>query len=187
MTTLRERMLVEMRIRCYSEHMIVSYVRRVRQFARHFGRSPDLLTEAHARAYLTHLTEKHVKPGVLANTVSAIRFFYRNVMQKDLDLSQVPYPRLPQRLAVVISREDVLRFLDSIENIKHRALITTCYAGGLRASEAHCLRICDIDSKRKVIHVHQGKGRKDRVVPLSETLLLLLREYWCQGTGYLSR
>lgn len=178
MTPLRQRMIEDMRIRHFSHHTIDQYVGRVSQLARHFGKSPDKLGPEEVRAYQLHLAEKHVHWGTLQSTTAALRFFYKITLKRDWAPERIPYPRAGTRLPLVVSREEVIRFLDAIPNIKHRAMIMTCYAGGLRASEAKNLRLEDIDSKRMMIRVRQGKYKKDRVVPLSTTLLAFLREYW---------
>jgi integrase/recombinase XerD len=177
-TPLRQRMLEEMQTRNFSPHTIAQYVRRVSQFARHFNRSPDQLTFDDVRAYLVHLTKQGASWGVRVQTLSALRFLYVTTLGWDWNFRLLPYPRRERKLPDVPDQEVVLRFLGSIRNIKHRALLTTCYAAGLRVSEVRMLRIEDIDSRRKTIHVRLGKGRKDRMVVLSDVLLELLRAYW---------
>jgi integrase/recombinase XerD len=177
-TPLRQRMLEEMQTRNFSPHTIAQYVRRVSQFARHFNRSPDQLTFDDVRAYMVHLTKQGASWGVRAQTLSALCFLYVRTLGWDWNFHLLPYPRRERKLPDVPDQEVVLRFLGSIRNIKHRALLTTCYAAGLRVSEVRMLRIEDIDSRRKTIHVRLGKGRKDRMVVLSDVLLELLRAYW---------
>ena len=178
MTALRQRMIEDMQIRGFSPHTQAQYVSRVAYFAKHFSRSPERLGLEEIRAYQVHLTRQKKSWSVLSSTVSALRFLYNITLKKEWSIQYMPYPRRPRLLPEIPSREEVLRFLDAIPNFKHRALITTCYAAGLRVSEATHLRVKDIDGERKLIHVHLGKGKKDRMVPLSEKLLALLREYW---------
>lgn len=178
MTALRERMLEDMRIRNFSPHTITNYIRRVRQFAKHYGKSPEVLGRQEVRDYLAHLTTQNASAGVLNQTVCALRFLYLKTLQRTWDIGHFPFARKERKLPHVPDRATVLRFLAGVRNMKHRALLTTCYAAGLRISEARLLRIRDLDSKRKLIHVRLGKGKKDRMVPLSDELLELLREYW---------
>jgi len=178
MTPLRRRMLEDLRIRNFSPHTQKAYIRYVIRFTRHFGRSPDQLGPEHIRAFQVHLANAGASFGTLVQVVSALRFFYGVTLGKGWVIKRIPYPKPESRLPVVLSRADVIKFLDCLRNIKHRAILTTCYAAGMRVSEATHLRVADLDSKRMVIRIHQGKGKKDRMVPLSPTLLELLREYW---------
>ncbi len=178
MTPLRRRMLEDLRIRNFSPHTQKAYIRYVARFARHFGCPPDQLGPEHVRTFQVHLADVGASFATLTQLASALRFLYRVTLRKDWIVERIPYPKPERRLPVVLSREDVIKFLSSPRNIKHRAILTTCYAAGLRISEATHLRVSDIDSKRMVIRIQQGKGKKDRMVPLSPTLLDLLREYW---------
>ena len=179
MTPLRRRMIDDLRIRNFSPNTIAGYIGYVARFARHFGRSPADLGPEHVRAFLVHLRDR-ASAGVstMTQSVSALRFLYRVTLKRDWAISAIPYPKKERKLPAVLTREEVLEFLDSLGNLKYRAILTTAYASGLRVSEATHLRVTDLDSARMVIHVRQGKGRKDRLVPLSTTLLALLREYW---------
>lgn len=179
MTPLRRRMIEDLRIRNFSPNTIAGYIGYVARFARHFGRSPTELGPEHVRGYLVHLRD-HLRAGVgtMTQAVSALRFLYRVTLKRDWAIPAIPYPKKERKLPAVLTREEVLEFLGSFGNLKHRAILTTAYASGLRVSEATHLKVTDIDSARMVIHVRQGKGRKDRLVPLSTTLLALLREYW---------
>jgi integrase/recombinase XerD len=187
MTPLRQRMIDDMRIRGFSPNTEAMYVRRVAQFARFLGRSPETMTLEDVRAFQAHLAAKGCSAGILVQCLSACRFLYRTTLGKPWDSSKIPYPKRDHRIPFVVSREEVMRLLGAVRSIRHRTILTICYAEGLRISEARALRIRDIDSKRMVIHVHMGKGRKDRIVPLSESLLALLRQYWRQArpTDYL--
>ena len=141
-------------------------------FARHFNKSPEHLGPEDIRAYQVYLAnEKKLAPGSIVIAVSALRFLYKVSLRKDWTFDEViPAPRKPQTLPVILSPEEVLRFLGCVGGSKHRAILTTCYAAGLRISEAVRLTVPDIDSARMVIRVDQGKGRKDRYVMLSPKL-----------------
>ena len=180
MTPLRARMAEDMAIRNLSPNTQASYIGQVSMFARHFGKSPDLLGPEQIRDYQLFLTtEKQLAPGSIRIAVSALRFLYGVTLQRDWDIPQVlPAPKQPRKLPVVPSPEEVARFLDAVRIIRNRAVLTTCYAAGLRISEAVGLRPSDIDSGRMVVRVDQGKGRKDRFVMLSPRLLETLRDYW---------
>src|SRR5712664_1482472 len=180
MTSLRQRMLEDMRIRNLAVNTQEAYVHQVSLFARHFNQSPERLGPEQIRAYQVYLaTEKKLAPGSVLIAVSALRFLYRVTLHKDWTFEDViPAPKKPQTLPVVLSPEETLQFLDSVEHIKHRTILTTCYAGGLRISEAISLQPNHIDSQRMVIRVEQGKGKKDRYVMLSPKLLETLRHWW---------
>ena len=179
MTPLRQRMLEDLRIRNRSPHTQTCYVRRVAFFAKHFGKSPELLGPEDIRAYQVHLVdEKHVSWAVLNQTVCALRFLYNVTLGRDYPVKYVPYAKKERKLPVVLSRQEVVRFLATPKYLKHRAMLMTTYSGGLRVSEVTRLGCRDIDSQRMVIHIRLAKGLKDRYVPLSPVLLKLLREYW---------
>jgi len=179
MTPLRQRMLEDMRIRNLAVTTQETYLRQVAYFARHYRKSPEHLGLPEIRDYQVYLAEyKGASVSVRAQAVSALRFLYKVTLGKDWNIEKIPYPKQPKRLPVVLSREEVATFLGSIRNLKHRAILTTVYAGGLRASEVLRLRVKDIDSQRMALRIHQGKGRQDRYVMLSAQLLALLREYW---------
>ena len=180
MTPLRRRMTEDMQVRNLALNTQTSYLQQVSLFARHFNKSPELLGPEDIRTYQVHLTnEKRLAPSSVLIAVSALRFFYKVSLKKDWSFEDlIPAPKKPQKLPVVLSPEEVLRFLDCVGSTKHRTILTTCYAGGLRISEAIHLKPTDIDSQRMVIRVEQGKGQKDRYVMLSPKLLETLRGYW---------
>src|SRR6266699_111736 len=180
MTPLRTRMTEDMQIRNLSPHTQASYVQQVSLFARHFNSSPEVLGPEDIRSYQVYLTnERKLAPSSVLIAVCALRFLYRVSMKKDWTFNDViPAPKKPQTLPVVLSPEEVLQFLGCVGSTKHRAILTTCYAAGLRISEAIHLKPTDIDSQSMVIRVEQGKGQKDRYVMLSPKLLETLRSYW---------
>jgi integrase/recombinase XerD len=165
MTSLRQRMIEDLQVRNLAANTQDSYVRQVSLFARYFNRSPELLGPEQIRAYQLYLTnEKKLATGSIVIAVSALRFLYNVTLKKGWSFEEViPAPKKPQKLPIVLSPEEVLAFLECVRSRKHRAILTTCYAAGLRISEAVALTPSAIDSKRMVIRVEQGKGRKDRL------------------------
>jgi len=188
MTPLRQRMLQDMEIRNLSRNTQLSYLQQVSSFAKYFHSSPEVLGPEQIRAYQVHLTtERKLAPGSLAITASALRFLYKVTLKRDWVNDEVPLPKKPFKLPVILSPEEVAHFLESIPSFKHRTILTTAYAAGLRISEATRLKITDIDSQRMMLRVEQGKNQKDRYVMLSPQLLELLRAYWkaARGTKWL--
>jgi site-specific recombinase XerD len=172
-------MLEDLRVRNYSPDTITCYLRCVANFANHFGKSPDQLGPEAVRQYQVFLvTKKKVSWATFNQTVSALRFFYQTTLGKNWMIKHIPFPKKPKRLPAVLSRSEVAAVLAASSNLKHRTIVTTTYGAGLRTSEVCSLSVNDIDSKRMVIQVRQGKGCKDRLVMLSPKLLGLLREYW---------
>jgi site-specific recombinase XerD len=180
MTSLRQKMVEDMQIRNLAVNTQKSYIQQVSLFARHFHKSPELLGPEQIRAYEVYLTnEKKLATGSITIAVSALRFLYRVSLKKDWSFAEfIPAPKVPKKLPNVLSPEEVVQFLDCVRSRKHRAILTTCYAAGLRISEAVALTPPAIDSKRMVIRVEQGKGQKDRYVMLSPKLLEILRAWW---------
>jgi integrase/recombinase XerD len=180
MTALRQRMTEDMQVRNRSPHTQRSYVQQVSLFARHFHKSPEQLGPEEIRTYQVYLTnEKKLAPGSVLIAVAALRFLYKVSLKREWPFDEViPTPKKPQKLPVVLSPEEVPHFLECVGSMKHRTILTTCYAAGLRISEAVRLKPNDIDSQRMVIRVEQGKGQKDRYVMLSPKLLETLRSYW---------
>lgn len=180
MSPLRQRMTEDMQVRNLSPHTQTSYVQQVSLFARYFDKPPEALGPEEIRSYQVYLTnEKKLAAGSILIAVAALRFLYRVTLKKDWTFADIiPAPKKPQTLPIVLSPSEVLQFLDCVGGTKHRAILTTCYAAGLRISEAVHLKPTDIDSQRMVIRVEQGKGRKDRYVMLSPKLLETLRSYW---------
>ena len=174
----RDRMDDELRLRGYSASTRDCYVRCVRNFVRHFMRPPDQLTLEHIRQYQLHLSrDRHVAWTSLNQVVCALRFFYREVLKTDWEVRHIPYQKTGRKLPEILSPAEVTALFKATGNLKHRALLMTMYAGGLRASEVTRLRVSDIDRQRSVIRIEQGKGRKDRYVMLSPYLRAVLQEY----------
>jgi len=178
MSLLRQRMLEDLRVRNYSPRTQERYIACVAQFAQHFHKSPDLLGPEEVRTYQVHLVDKKkCSWTVLNQTVCALRFLYVITLGKDWAIRHIPYAKGEKKLPVVLSQREVLRLLESVPNFKHLSMLLAGYSGGLRISEVANLQVADIDSDRMIIHVRQGKGRKDRIVPLSPVLLSILRAY----------
>ena len=179
MTPLRQRMLEDMGIRNFAHNTQLSYLQQISAYARHFGRSPEALGPEEVRSYQVHLVEiRKLSPASVGIATSALRFLYQVTLKRDWAPEDIPMPKKPFRLPVILSREEVMRLLEAVENLKHRTILTAAYAAGLRVSEATPLRVTDIDSPRMMLRVDQGKGRKDRYVMLSPRLLEALRTYW---------
>ena len=157
---------------------IKAYVRYVGQFAKHFGRSPNVLTLEHARQYQLHLLRKKVSWSTFNQSVCALRFLYGITLGRKDVPERLPFGKKPRRIPVVLSREEVLKFLQCIPSRKQRMVLTTMYATGMRVGEAVRLGVADIDSQRMTILVARGKGNKQRLVPLSQKLLTELRLFW---------
>ena len=176
MTPLRQRMLEDMEMRNMSPNTRKNYVRQVAQFAVHFGKSPDQLGPEEIRTYLLSLVRRDASCNQFNVSRCALRFFFRVTLKREFP--DIVCAKKPKKLPVVLSQSEVAQLLATPKKLKHRALLTTLYAAGLRVSELVGLRVADIDSKRMVIRVRQGKGNKDRYVMLSPMLLELLRAYW---------
>jgi len=172
-------MIEDLKVRNRSARTIQSYTAHVANFARHFGKSPELLGPEEIRQYQVYLVdERHVSWSHFNQAVCALRFFYRHTLGRDWAVAHIPFPRQPKKLPVVLSQAEVIRLFEAIRSLKLRAMLMTAYAAGLRLSEVTHLQVSDIDSERMVIRVRQGKGQKDRYVMLSEKLLEVLRLYW---------
>jgi integrase/recombinase XerD len=178
MTLLRQRMLEDLRIRNYSERTRKIYVSLVARYARHFGTPPDRLGPEHVHRYQHHLVhQQRVSWTVFNQSVCALRFLYRVTLKQDWAIRHIPYSRPEKKLPVVLSQREVARLFESVANIKHLSMLMLAYSAGLRVSEIAHLHVDDIDAERMVVRVRQGKGRKDRLVPLSALVLEMLRQY----------
>lgn len=177
-TPLRQRMIEDMTIRNMSPSTQKIYVRAVANFSIFHGRSPDKLSFEDVRDYRLHLISRGLKPNSINPIMGALRFFYGTTLGLKEASEQIPYARREDTLPAVLARDEVMRFLKAVPNLKMRTAFITIYAAGLRVSEAVKLTARDIDSARMVITIRQAKGRKDRYVMLSEQLLGILRDYW---------
>lgn len=179
MTPLRRRMLDDMSIRNLAPNTQRMYLGYVAAFAKHFHRSPEELAAEHARDFLVHLAQtRRLSAGTLIVASAALRFLFKVTLRRPWTVEDLPVAKKPYQLPVVLSREEVAHFLRTVINLKHRTVLTTIYATGLRVSEAVHLRVEDVDSQRMVVRVTQAKGFRDRYVMLAPRLLDALRLYW---------
>ena len=179
MTRLRKMMLEELERHNYSEATTRCYIRTVEDFSRRFKRSPDCLGPEHIREYQAELFKKRkLSPGTVTQRLAALRFFYIKTLKKTWSIAETPYPKRAFHLPSILSREEVAQLINAALTPFERTLLMTLYATGVRRAELTHLKVSDIDSKRMVIHVQGGKGRKDRDVMLSPKLLEVLREHW---------
>lgn len=185
---LRSRFIEDLRIRHYADRTIEIYVYCVAKFSGFFGRSPERLGEAEIREYQRYLVyEKKASWAFFNQTVCALRFLYTKTLGKEWLVHHIPFPRKERRLPEVLSVDEVSRLLANVRALKQRTILETMYATGMRLNETLRLETSDIDSERMVLRVQQGKGRKDRYVTMSPTLLETLREYYkaCRPKGTL--
>jgi integrase/recombinase XerD len=178
MSPLRRRMIEDMTIRNLSPASQRSYIQAVSRFSRYFRRSPDRLGLEDVRAYQIHLASKGIAWSSLNQVVCALRFFYGVTFGQPTIPDRIAHAREPHKLPVVLSAEEVVRFLEGVSSLKARVALTTAYAAGLRVSEVAALKVADIDSRRMVMRIERGKGGKERHVMLSKPLLAILRRYW---------
>ena len=179
MTKLRRRMIEDMEIRNLSPNTQLSYLQQVTGFARYCHRSPEEVGPEEIRAYQVYVTnERKLAPGSLCLIAAALRFLYKVTLKREWVDAEIPLPKKPFKLPVILSREEVAHFFESIASLKHRTILMAAYAAGLRVSEVTRLKLTDIDSQRMMVRVDQGKNRKDRYVMLSPQLLEILRAYW---------
>ena len=179
MTSLRQRMLEDLRIRNYAPGTVRCYIRLVAEFARHFNKPPDQLGSEEIRAWQLYLlNEKRVKLSTYIQAVCALRFFYQNTLHRKVEIERIPLPRYEKKLPVILSPVEVKALLEAPKNLKHRAMLATMYGAGLRVSEVASLKVSDLDRHRRVIWVRGGKGHKDRQVMLAAPLREVLAAYW---------
>jgi integrase/recombinase XerD len=177
---LRRRMIEDMAIRKLSPKTQQGYIRTIKNLATFLGRSPDKASFEDVRRFQLHVAQSGVGTGALNATVAALRFFFRVTLKRYAIVEHTAFIHEPRKLPVVLSPDEMARLLDAAPGLKYQAALSVAYGAGLRASEVISLKISDIDSKRMVIRVEQGKGRKDRYVMLSPHLLELLRA-WCKA------
>jgi site-specific recombinase XerD len=172
-------MLEELERRNYSQGTIRYYLRFVERFAKHFGKSPDKLGPDHLRSYQAYLLkERKLCPGSVEHHVSALRFFYLRTLHRHEFREFLPFPKVGRKLPKILSQEEVTRLINASSSLFQRTLLMVLYGTGMRRAEVARLKIADVDSQRMVIHVVDGKGHKDRDLPLSPVLLETLRAYW---------
>lgn len=177
-TPLRQKMIEDLQIRNRSPRTIETYVSHVARFALFHGRSPEELGPEHVRAYQVHLRSLGLSWSLFNQAVCALKFFYGVTLQVSWSVAQIPYGHRPRKMRVVLSQDEVVRFLDAVDHPVYRMALMTAYAAGLRITELLSLKTEHVDSARMLLHVEAGKGQKARLVPLSEVLLARLRDYW---------
>jgi integrase/recombinase XerD len=178
-TTLRQRMHQDLQLAGLAEGTQKAYLRAVRQMAAHFRKPPDQISEGELRAYLVYLkNERQCKPSSLKIAASGLIFFYTHTVPRNwLTFNSLRIPR-PRSLPSVLSIDEVRRIIDAVRTPHNKAFFWTVYSLGLRLQEGLNLQVGDIDSARMMVHVHRGKGAKDRYVPLPPRTLTVLRQYW---------
>lgn len=177
-TPLRQRMTEDMRMRKLAPKTQSGYLRSVGRFAKYLGRSPDTATPEELRRYQLHLVAQGTSPISLNAAIIGLTFLFKVTLGRPDVMAKMQSVRVPQKLPVILSKEEVARLIDSTGNLKHQTALSLAYATGLRVSEVVALKVTDIDSQRMTLRVEQGKGRKDRYAMLSPILLERLRVWW---------
>jgi integrase/recombinase XerD len=175
---LRRRMIEDMTVRNFAADTQRNYLRAVKNLAIFLGRSPDAATAEDLRLFQLHFTETHVRPPTINGTVTALRFFFSVTVDRPDVTKPLTFVAEPRKIPVILSPEEVARFLEAAPGPKYKAALSAAYGAGLRVSEVVALKVPDIDSKRMLLRIEQGKGRKDRFAMLSPQLLELLRDWW---------
>jgi len=175
---LRRRMIEDMTVRKFVEKTQKDYIRHVKGLTTFLGRSPDTATAEDLRRYQLHLTESGIRPPSVNGAVSALRFFFSTTLDRPDVTKLLTFVAEPRKIPVVLSPEEVTRFLDAAPGPKYKAAFSAAYGAGLRVSEVVALKVSDVDSERMLLRIEQGKGRKDRFAMLSPQLLALLRDWW---------
>jgi site-specific recombinase XerD len=174
-----QHMVEDMQLRNLAPATIDAYTYHVDRFCRHFGKPADQLGPEEIREFQLYLVhEKKVSWSSFNQAVCGLRFLYEVTLQRPWEIRHIPFGKRPKKLPIVLSDEEASRLFECMHNPKHRAVLLTCYAAGLRVREATHLRVADVDGKRQQLHIHDSKGSKDRMVPVSPRLLDELREYW---------
>ena len=175
---LRRRMIEDMSVRNFTADTQRDYIRAVKKLSAFLGRSPDTATREDLRRFQLHLTENRLRPPTINGTVTALRFFFNVTLDRADVTKPLTFVAEPRKIPVVLDPEEVARFLEAAPGPKYKAAFAAAYGAGLRVSEVASLKVSDIDSKRMMIRVEQGKGRKDRHAMLSPQLLELLRDWY---------
>ena len=180
MTPLRRKMIEELQRHNYSQATIDSYIFCVQEYAKYFHKSPDLLGAEEVRRYQLYLmNDKKLAAQTVKVHISALRFFYwKTLKRRDIYFDDLPLPKTPKRLPTVLSPEEIVQLIGAALILMHRTILILLYATGIRRAELRWLKVSDIDSKRMVIHIEQGKGRRDRDIPMTPLVLEALRKYW---------
>jgi site-specific recombinase XerD len=177
MGSLREQMIQNLQLRGATAKTQRIYLREVTKLAKYFGKSPDELGEDEIKGYLLHLKESGLADGTFRFYAAGIKFLYSTTLQQEW-VNDIKFGKRPVKLPVVLDLSEVQALFSVTENIKHKAILMIMYSSGLRMSEVMHLKVADIDSKRMMVYIRQGKGGKDRYSILPETTLECLRQYW---------
>ena len=177
-TALRQRMLEDMHMRKLAPKTQAAYIRAVKRFALFLGNAPDTATVEDLRRFQLHLVDQGTSPITLNATITALKFFFDVTIDRRELVGKMHPVRVPHKLPVVLSREEVGRLIAASENLKHQTALSVAYGAGLRAGEVVALKVGDIDSERMTLRIEQGKGSKDRYAMLSPVLLERLRTWW---------
>ncbi len=177
-TALRQRMLEDMHMRKLAPKTQAAYIRAVKRFAQFLGNSPDTATVEDLRRFQLHLVDQGTSPITLNATITALKFFFDVTVDRRELVGKMHPVRVPHKLPVVLSREEVGRLIAASENLKHQTALSVAYGAGLRAGEVVALKVGDIDSERMTLRIEQGKGSKDRYAMLSPVMLERLRTWW---------
>ena len=175
---LRRRMIEDMTVRNFAAKTQDNYIGAVAKLAKFLGRSPDTATAEELRLFQLHLTANRVGASTINGTVTALRFFFTVTLDRSDVIKHLTFVPEPRKIPVILSPEEVARFLEAAPGVKYKAAFSVAYGAGLRVSEVASLKVSDIDSERMLLRVEQGKGRKDRYAMLSPVLLELLRDWW---------
>ena len=179
MGKLRDQMLLDLQLSGAKPSTQRAYLREAESLAKYFNKSPEQLREDELKAYLLHLMkERHLSGGTLRFYVAGLKFLYRTTLKREWVVEKIRYPRAKRKLPVVLDLSEVESLFSVTKNLKHKAILMLTYSSGLRASETASLKLTDIDSKRMMVWVRQGKGGKDRYSILSQRALEQLRHYW---------
>jgi integrase/recombinase XerD len=177
-SSLRQRMVEDMRMRKLAPKTQTAYIRAVRKFAKYLGRSPDTATDEDLRRFQLHLVDQGASPITLNATIVGLNFLFEVSLGRPELMAKMQSVRVPHKLPVILNKDEVTRLIACVGHIKHQTALSLAYGTGLRVGEVVALKVGDIDSKRMTLRVEQGKGRKDRYVMLSPVLLERLRVWW---------
>lgn len=178
MLCLRNQMKADMDLKGYSSSTQTTYIRMVEGFAKYYRKSPENLSENEIRQYLHYLIKENKSDSYISCAYSALKFLYQVTLKRNWNDYRIPRTKVRKRLPEVLDVSEINALIQVTKNVKHRTILMTIYAAGLRVSEAANLKIGDIDSKRMQLRIQQGKGNKDRYTILSEVNLSQLRTYW---------
>lgn len=178
MGELRKRLERDLELKGYSPRTRSCYLWWVKDYVRHFGRSPDELRAEEIRVYLHYLIrERKASRSGVSQAYSALKFFYTTTLDRGWEVSKIPRVKVSKKLPVVLSFPEIQAIFEGVSNLKHRAILVTIYSAGLRLSEAAHLKISDIDGSRMLVRVDQGKGNQDRYTLLAKGAQAILRRY----------